>query len=30
VKNYHHKSGYAIHMEAIMKSSFTDERLKKG
>lgn len=30
IKNYNHKSGYAIHTEAIVRSWFDDDRLKKG
>jgi peptide/nickel transport system substrate-binding protein len=30
VKNYRHKSGYAVHVEAIAKSWFTEERVARG
>ncbi len=30
VQGYYDKVGYAVHMEAIAKSWFTDERIKKG
>jgi peptide/nickel transport system substrate-binding protein len=30
VQNYHHKSGYAVHVEAIAKSWFTEERAARG
>ncbi len=30
VKGYYHKAGYALHMEAIARSWFTDDRIKKG
>lgn len=30
VKGYYHKTGYAIHAEAIMRSWFSEDRIKKG
>lgn len=30
VKGYYHKSGYAYHIEAVVRSWFTDDRIKKG
>jgi peptide/nickel transport system substrate-binding protein len=30
VQGYYHKTGYAVHVEAIAKSWFTEERISKG